>query len=117
MIVAYVVTTLGFLPALLTADPTYIGCTDCPENLLLVESNPSFATTAVDVLAVLGVIILAAALGRLIGRWRAATPPMRRVITPVFVAGGTLMAILIVALMSACCGSRAAWRRTSSTRP
>jgi len=99
VIVAYVVTTLGFLPPLLAADPTYIGCTDCPQNLLLVESNPSFATTAVDILAVLGVIILAAALGRLIGRWRAATPPMRRVITPVFVAGGTLMAILIVALM------------------
>ena len=55
MIVAYVVTTLGFLPAVATADPTYIGCTDCPQNLLLVESNPSFATTAVDILAVLGV--------------------------------------------------------------
>jgi signal transduction histidine kinase len=99
VIFAYLVTSVGFLPAMLTADPRYVGCTDCPENLLLVESNPSFSTTAVDVVAVIGVIVLAAVLGRLIGRWRAATPPMRRVITPVFVAGGTLMAILAVALM------------------
>ena len=49
-------------------------------------------------LDVLGVAVLSIVVVRLIARWRAATPPMRRVITPVFLAGGLLMAMLAVLL-------------------
>jgi signal transduction histidine kinase len=99
--VAYAVVTVGFVPVMLTADPAALGeCTDCPENVLLVNSNETFATTAMDLIAAVGVVILLAVLGRLVGRWRVATPPMRQIITPVFLSGAVLMAMLALLLLA-----------------
>jgi signal transduction histidine kinase len=99
---AYLVTTVGFLPWALTFDPAekVADCPSCPENVFLIDANATFAATYVDFLGVVGVIFLLGVLGRLVGRWRAATPPMRRVVTPVLAAGATLMAMLalVVAL-------------------
>jgi len=100
VVAAYLVTSVGFVPALLALNPEQVGCTDCPDNVMLVgNGDPSVVQTTVDVVAVLGILIIAAVIVRLVGRWREATPPLRRVITPVFIAGATLMALLIVLLI------------------
>jgi len=96
----YATVTIGGLPALLFADFTVMGCTSCPENLLLIESNPSIAQTSSDVLNVVGIALLLAVLVRLVMRWREASPPQRRAITPVFVDGAVLMAVLVVLLVA-----------------
>jgi signal transduction histidine kinase len=95
--VTYLTVTVGFVPIALTYDPGIAGC-PCPENLFLAESQPSFARTWFDVLDVVGIVILLAVLGRLVSRWRRATPPMRRVVTPLFASGALLMGMLAALL-------------------
>jgi signal transduction histidine kinase len=95
----YVAVTLGFVPYMLFADPVAQGCVGCPENLVLVDSDPSLARTSLDVLNVAGIVLLLAVLARLVGRWRRASPPQRRAVTPVFAAGGALMALLAALLV------------------
>jgi signal transduction histidine kinase len=95
----YFVTTVGTLPLAFTTDPVQEECTGCPENLFVVSHDPGFADAWMKVIAMVGVILLLAVLGRLLGRWLAATPPMRRVITPVFSAGALLMALLAAVLL------------------
>jgi signal transduction histidine kinase len=97
---SYLVTTVGFLPLVLFADPAAAGCPECPENLFLVSDNPSFAEGWGDGLSICGIILLPAVLARLIVRWRAASPPLRRVITPLYAAGGALMVILTALLVA-----------------
>jgi signal transduction histidine kinase len=91
---AYAVTTLGFLPFMLTFDPASEKLLDTPANLLLVDSHPGFALDWVRGLAVCGIVVQSLVIARLIARWRSASPPMRRVVTPVFLAGGLLMTLL-----------------------
>jgi signal transduction histidine kinase len=95
---AYLTTTVGFFVLLLFADPTAHGCTTCPENLLLVESRPEFAMDYLDALGVCGIALLTGTLIRLVQRSRGANPSLRRVVIPVFVTGGALMAGLAVLL-------------------
>jgi signal transduction histidine kinase len=92
--VAYFVTAVGFLPFMLTFDPAAEKLPGAPTNLLLIEHHPDFAADWVRGLAVVGIVVQALVITRLIARWRAATPPMRRVVTPVFLAGGLLMTLL-----------------------
>lgn len=90
----YGVVTVGFLPYLFALDPSaQYGC-ECPENLLLIEADASFAATWLDGISVVGIALMLGVLWRLVGRWRLAAPPLRRVVTPVFVAGAALMAML-----------------------
>jgi signal transduction histidine kinase len=92
--VAYFVTAVGFLPVMLTFDPAAMEIPGAPTNLLLIEHHPDFAADWVDGLAVLGILVQSLVIARLVARWRAATPPMRRIVTPVFLAGGLLMSLL-----------------------
>jgi signal transduction histidine kinase len=94
----YAVVTVGFLPVVLFITPEKYGCVGCPENLFLVESSPSFAQAWLDVLSVCGVVVPLTVAVRLVQRWRAASRPMRRAVTPVFVAGGALMITLATLL-------------------
>jgi signal transduction histidine kinase len=96
---SYVTVTFGFLPYMLFAAPAFMGCSGCPDNLVAVDSNPSLARTSLDVLDVVGIALLLAVLVRLVIRWRMASAPQRRAITPVFTAGGALMAVLVVLLV------------------
>jgi signal transduction histidine kinase len=99
---AYLLTSVGFLPAMLALNPDQLGCPDCPDNVMLIgNGDPSLVQTSVDVVSVLGILVISAVIVRLVARWREATPPMRRVITPVLVAGATLMALLIALLVLA----------------
>jgi signal transduction histidine kinase len=95
----YLVVTLGFVPVALFVDPGAVGwCGNCPENVLLVESKPSFGDAWLDVLSVLGVVVPGSVIVRLVQRWRQASRPLRRTVTPVFLAGGALMATLATLL-------------------
>jgi signal transduction histidine kinase len=106
VIFTYAVAALGFLPAMLFSDPKATEhCADCPENLLLIEAHHGFVETYLDLLSILSIGILSWVTVRLIARWRAAGPPMRRVITPVFLAGGTLMVALAALLAAAVSGA------------
>jgi signal transduction histidine kinase len=95
----YGVVTVAFLPYVFALDPSSHYACDCPENLLLVDSDASFAKTWLDGISVIGIALMLGVLGRLVGRWRAAAPPLKRVITPVFIAGSALMAMVSIVLL------------------
>jgi signal transduction histidine kinase len=94
----YVVVTVGWIPVVLFIDQTAMGCPGCPDNVFLVEAYPSFGLTWLDVLSALGVVIPLAVVARLYQRWRQASQPLRRTVTPVFLAGGALMLTLATLL-------------------
>jgi signal transduction histidine kinase len=94
VVFTYLILTVGFIPIVMTMDPSGSHCTSCPDNIFLVDSNPDFADAYGSALNVVGVIVLTSVAYRLVARWRAASPPMRRVITPVFISGALLMACL-----------------------
>jgi signal transduction histidine kinase len=96
--VSYAITSLAFVPVMLFFDPVAEGFSNAPHNLMLVANHSQFVDDWMKVLDVLGVAVLSIVVIRLIARWRAATPPMRRVISPVFLAGGLLMAMLAALL-------------------
>jgi signal transduction histidine kinase len=98
--VAYLATTLGWWPVVLFSVPEWIDCVDCPTNLALIDSNPSFATTWGDGLSVVGISILATVFVRLVQRWRGASAAQRRAVFPVFAAGGVLMLALSCVLVA-----------------
>jgi PAS domain S-box-containing protein len=68
----------------------------CPDNLLLV-SQDHVAHVAVTVLwTAASVFLFAAAFMFLVGRWRTATPALRRILRPVYLAGG--LSVLLLAI-------------------
>ena len=95
---AYAATTVGWLPAVLFLDPATFGCTNCPENLALIESDRAFSDAWIEGLAVIGIATLLTVLVRLVQRWRDASAPLRRAIAPVFLAGGALLLALSIVL-------------------
>jgi signal transduction histidine kinase len=97
---SYLVTTVGYLPFALFLDPAAAGCPECPENLFLVTENLGFAEAWGNGLSILGIILLPVVLVRLIVRWRGASPTLRRIIAPLYVAGGALMAMLTILLVA-----------------
>ncbi len=101
----YLTVTIGFLPIALFMEPSGMGCTQCPENLFLVDSKPSFASAWLDAVSVVGIVVLLAVVVRLVQRWRQSSGPLRRIVTPVFVSGGLLMAALVVLLVMGLAGT------------
>jgi signal transduction histidine kinase len=102
--VAYVMTTVGTIVPMLFLDPVQHGCTTgCPENLLLVDANKSFFESWYDGISVCGTALLLSVLAILVARWREASPPLRRIVTPLFAAGAALMAglagLLVIGLI------------------
>ena len=90
-------------------DPTPIpACADCPENAFLISDAPGAARGAVAyalfAAAIAGVVFM-----RLVRRYRAATPPLRRVVGPVYLF--TLEAL--AALVASSLVRRSASRRRS----
>jgi signal transduction histidine kinase len=98
---AYAATTVLWLPLVLATDPSGLGCPDCPENLIQVIDSPGFMNTWIDGLGVLGITVMLAVLARLVQRWREASAPLRRAITPVFIVGGALVIALAALLTTA----------------
>jgi signal transduction histidine kinase len=96
--VSYAIVTVGFLPFVLASGTGEFGCTTCPENVFAVASDPYFAMDWLKGLAWCGVGFALVVIVRLIQRWRQASPPLRRTVTPVYIAGGLLEGILGVVL-------------------
>mgnify|MGYP000223944422 CR=1 FL=1 len=72
-------------------------CEDCPENAFLVWESQTLGD-ALELTFVVAAIALAAAIGWvLVGRYRAASPPLRRVLAPVYAFSLLTLAFLIVA--------------------
>jgi len=103
--VGYLVVTVGFLPMVMFAGADTLGCTNCPENVFAVSSQPDFAKTWLEGLAWTGVVFSVIVIARLVYRWRQASPPLRRTITPVYVAGAALELILGVVLFLSVTGT------------
>jgi signal transduction histidine kinase len=96
----YVATTVLWLPFVLFTDPVELGCADCPENLLLIDDNVSFVDGWLDGLSVIGVALALGVLARLVQRRHEASAPLRRAVTPVFLAGAALMVALAALLIA-----------------
>jgi signal transduction histidine kinase len=100
----YATVTLGFVPIALFVSSAEYGCVGCPDNVFLIENQPSFGASWLDGLSVLGVVVPLAVATRLAQRWRGASRPLRRTVTPVFLAGAALMITLATLLATALLG-------------
>jgi signal transduction histidine kinase len=95
----YVLSTVIYPPVLLFVDPKEdFDCTDCPENVLLVDPNPDLVTALGLVINLLALVLIVAVLWTLIKRWRQASSPERRYYAPMYAAGVALMVALIAGL-------------------
>ncbi|HWV86386.1 MAG TPA: sensor histidine kinase [Capillimicrobium sp.] len=102
--VAYVVVVAGsVLYTMFARDPE--GLADPPRNLLLVEDSRDTADTILTALTVAGVITVAAGALLLVARWRAASAPERRSLTPLLGTGALFLAFVAVTLAADLAGS------------
>ena len=97
--VAYVALTAGSLLASLFDDFSD-DCAGCPPNaFLIVDSPTAVERRSTRVLVVAGIPALLASLYVFRRRWKAASAPMRRVFLPVYLAAGTTIVLLAIALV------------------
>ena len=68
----------------------------CPDNLLFVSHDHAAHVAQSAVWTAVAVVLFAIAFWMLIGRWRRATPAMRRQLRPVYLAGGLSVLLLAV---------------------
>lgn len=69
-------------------DPRELGCADCPAHVLLVESNHDVATFIGWADSIIPIVVTIGVLVVLARRWRHATNPERRVLSPVYLVLG-----------------------------
>jgi signal transduction histidine kinase len=96
---AYLLTTVGAWLVWPFAEPDALDCSECPDNVLLVHSLPSFVSTLTTILNLVGAALVAAVLVVLVRRWRRATPAQRRFLVPVYSAGVAVLFLLIVQIV------------------
>jgi PAS domain S-box-containing protein len=73
-------------------------CDGCPENILQVWDSQA-ARNALGVVAILGAAyVLIGTAWVLLRRWRAASPPLRRTLAPIFITSGTTLSLLALAI-------------------
>jgi class 3 adenylate cyclase len=92
--------SLGFRLFLPFIDPREFGCTDCPAHVLLLEPNRDVATFIARADSVIPIVVTIGVLTVLARRWRQATKPERRVLTPVYLVLG-INAVTAIALFVA----------------
>ena len=104
------VVTLGPL-AVVLFDPTPIAnCNDCPESAFLVTDSTALARAAPLAYALLAAAVASALFVRLVRRYRAASPPLRRVVGPVYLFTLEALAALVASgIVSAFSESAALW--------
>ena len=68
----------------------------CPDNLVLVSHDHAAHIATTTLSTVVALILFAGAFWLLLGRWRRATPAMRRQLRPVYLAGG--LSVLLLAI-------------------
>ena len=68
----------------------------CPDNLALVSRDHGAYVAQTAVVTVIVVLLFVDAFVLLVGRWRRATPALRRILRPVYLAGGLSLMLLAV---------------------
>ena len=100
--------TIGPL-AISLVDPTPIPtCEDCPESAFLIADEPTLARALAIAFGVLGSSLTAIVFARLVQRYRRATPPLRRVVGPVYLFTLEALAALLASMLVAPFSTRAA---------
>jgi len=83
-------------------------CTGCPDNILAAWDS-EHARTALGVVAVLGAgYVLLGTAWVLFRRWRAASPPLRRTLAPIFITSAATLAFIGLAIAVSLVSQRAA---------
>ena len=72
-------------------------CSDCPENQLFITDSKIGAGIVGVTFIVAGVAVCFSTFWVLLRRWRAASPPLRRVLGPVFITSGVAIGIFLLA--------------------
>ena len=75
-----------------------------PENPLLISSDAGFGVTIVRLRPALGVLLALGVVILLAARWRSASGPQRRALSPVLVSGGLVTALLALFLAAGVTG-------------
>ncbi len=79
----------------------------CPDNLVFVSHNHAAHAAQTAFWTTAAVILFVAAFALLVGRWRRATPALRRILRPVYLAGGLSVVLLAVGfIVTPFCRSR-----------
>src|SRR5256885_11899470 len=68
----------------------------CPDNLVFVSHNHTAHVAQTALWTTATVLLFVAAFSLLVGRWRDATPTLRRILRPVYLAGGISVVLLAV---------------------
>jgi signal transduction histidine kinase len=91
--------TLLVLPLFLFTDPeAAFDCDNCPDNVLLIRSNETLVDVFGAALDASALVLIAVVLIILIGRYRRAVGPVRRLYGPLYLAGIALMVALLATL-------------------
>jgi PAS domain S-box-containing protein len=100
IVFAVVAATYGLLsvgPLLFSLFGENTSCSDCPQNQFVLMDS-SVATTVVGLIFIaVGLFVCGATIWVLIRRWRVASAPLRRILTPVFVTSATAIALFLLA--------------------
>jgi signal transduction histidine kinase len=97
---AYLVTgPMNLVWALFTDPSTQSGCEGCPENPVLIGGAEGLANAINALQAIGGGLSIAIAIGLLYRNWRRSSAAERRVLTPVFLTGGTAFTVLLAELV------------------
>ena len=113
VIAGYLIFTLSNVPPSLVSTAEDLGCTDCPDNLLLIERSETLADAAFALQAVLYGALFLIVLVRLTLRWRR-TPILERLqLTPVYASGMLTFGLVTVAVSGG--GDSAIWPAFAAT--
>ena len=107
VVVAFLVTLVVHPLSMLFDDlrETYPGA---PENVFLVSARPGLAEALETTIQVVALGLIAATIAVLVSRWRAATPALRRTLSPVYAAFAGTIALLATAVVVDAVAGRAA---------
>jgi signal transduction histidine kinase len=93
---AYATALLAPLSWLMFSEPETCKPHACPKNLLHVSSDHGASVAQTAVATTAAVILFLATFALLVGRFRRATPALRRILRPVYLAGGLSMVLLTI---------------------
>ncbi|MDX6437041.1 MAG: hypothetical protein QOK34_1875, partial [Gaiellaceae bacterium] len=68
----------------------------CPDDLVLVSHDRTAHIVTTTIWTTIVVLLFAAVVALLVGRWRRATPGLRRILQPVYLAGGLSVLLLSI---------------------
>jgi len=72
----------------------------CPDNLVFVSHNHAAHSAGTALWTAASVVLFVATFAFLVGRWRRATPTLRRILRPVYLAGGLSVVLLAVGFIA-----------------